>query len=62
MRCLNAEPSKLPTNFDYIDDNPVEFKKLALFIIIIIKYLYTSVLELYKKVNLWLNQRNFFIL
>lgn len=49
-------------DFDYIGENPVEFKKLALFIIIIIKYLYTSVLELYKKVNLWLNQRNFFIL
>jgi hypothetical protein len=49
-------------DIDYIGKNPVEFKKLALIIIIIIKYLYTSVLELYKKVNLWLNQRNFFIL
>lgn len=61
QRSLKSNTSKT-FDFDYISENPVEFKKLALFIIIIIKYLYTSVLELYKKVNLWLNQRNFFIL
>lgn len=61
QRSLKSNTSKTFA-LDYIGKNPVEFKKLALFIIIIIKYLYTSVLELYKKVNLWLNQRNFFIL
>ncbi|WP_411739401.1 hypothetical protein [Peribacillus sp. S4] len=61
QRSLKSNTSKT-FDFDYIGENPVEFKKLALFIIIIIKYLYTSVLELYKKVNLWLNQRDFFIL
>lgn len=61
QRSLKSNTSKT-FDFDCIGENPVEFKKLALFIIIIIKYLYTSVLELYKKVNLWLNQRNFFIL
>ncbi|MED3788890.1 hypothetical protein P4576_16950 [Peribacillus frigoritolerans] len=61
QRSLKLNTSKT-FDMDYIGENPVEFKKLALFIIIIIKYLYTSVLELYKKVNLWLNQRDFFIL
>ncbi|PCD05346.1 hypothetical protein CMV16_23810 [Peribacillus simplex] len=60
QRSLKSNTSKT-FDLDSIGKNPVEFKKLALFIIIIIKYLYTSVLELYKKVNLWLNQRNFFI-
>lgn len=61
QRSLKSNSSKT-FDLDYIGKSPVEFKKLALFIIIIIKYLYTSVLELYKKVNLWLNQRDFFIL
>jgi len=61
QRSLKSNTSKT-FDFDNIGENPVEFKKLALFIINIIKYLYTSVLELYKKVNLWLNRRNFFIL
>lgn len=61
QRSLKSNTSKM-FYLDYIGKSPVEFKKLALFIIFIIKYLYTSVLELYKKVNLWLNQRDFFIL